>query len=253
MLPKIGFIDSYALMMVLGIVASISIYLLYFHVHLKKSFRETLPLDACLLLSISLGIIGAYLFQNLYDFIASPSTYSWSWNMTFYGGLIVGVGTFLLLYRFVVGKDGKGLVKPLLIIAPSSIAMGHAIGRIGCFLAGCCYGIHTDSFLGVHFQNVEGKVLPTNLYEAIFLFALSFILLYFAFRKDSPYCFVIYLFAYGLWRFVIEFFRGDDRGSFIPFLSPSQFWSLILIIGGIIYLAYLMKKSIHFSSHNKQG
>lgn len=246
MFPKIGFIDSYTLMMVVGIIASFLVYELYFHLRLKKSFRETLPLDASLLLSISLGIIGAYLFQNLYDFIASPSTYSWSWKMTFYGGLIVGTGAFFLLYRFFVRKYSEGLLKPLLVIAPGAISLGHAFGRVGCFLSGCCYGIQTDSFLGVHFPNVEGNVLPTNLFEAIFLFILAIILIILAFKKESPYCFIIYLLAYGLWRFFIEFFRGDDRGSFIPFLSPSQFWSILLVVGGIILLVYLRKKKVSF-------
>lgn len=252
MLPQIGFIDSYTLMMVLGIIASFVIYELYFHLHLKKGFKDTLPLDASLLLSISLGIIGAYLFQNLYDFISSPSTYSWSWKMTFYGGLIVGVGAFFLLYLFFIRKYGKGLLKPLLVIAPGSIALGHAFGRVGCFLSGCCYGIPTDSFLGVHFPNVEGNVLPTNLFEAIFLFILAIILIILAFKNDCPYGFPIYLLAYGLWRFIIEFFRGDDRGSFIPFLSPSQFWSILLFIGGIIYLVYLMRKKIPFSENESR-
>lgn len=230
-------------MMVLGIIMAFVIYELYFRLHLKKKWKDTLPLEASLLLSIFFGIIGAYLFQNLYDFISSPSTYSWSWKMTFYGGLIFGIGAFVLLYIFYVRKNAEGLLKPLLVIAPASITMAHAIGRVGCFLAGCCYGVETDLFFGVHFPNVEGIVVPTNLFEAIFLFLLSGILIYLAFKKDSVYTFPIYLLAYGVWRFFIEFFRGDERGTFIiPFLSPSQFWSILLVIGGIIYLILLLKK-----------
>ena len=44
----------------------------------------------------------------------------------------------------------------------------------------------------------------------------------------------LYLISYGIWRFVIEYFRADYRGDFIPGLSPSQFWSIIMVIGGII-------------------
>lgn len=227
--------------MTIGIVAAIFIFELYFRFHLKKNSKTMLPLEGSLLLSIGLGLMGAYLFQNLYDFIASPSTYSWNWKMTFYGGLITGVGAFALLYHFYIRRNSESLLKPLLIIAPACITMAHAIGRVGCFLSGCCYGIETDSSLGVHFQNVEGNVLPTNLYEAIFLFILSIILIYLAFKKDCVYNFPIYLFSYGIWRFIIEFFRGDDRGSFLPFLSPSQFWSIVLVIGGAIYLVYLLK------------
>jgi phosphatidylglycerol:prolipoprotein diacylglycerol transferase len=186
--------------------------------------------------SIVVGILNAVLFQNPYDFIQSPSTYKWTWAMTFYGGLIGGVGFFLLLYFLWVRKKWGPCMEHLFSIAPACIAVAHAFGRIGCFLDGCCYGIESDAWYALKFPDLPNKVLPTQLWEAIFLFFLFGVLLALALLKKGRFNFTIYMIAYGIWRFTIEFWRGDHRGSLIPGLSPSQFWSIILIAGGIAFL-----------------
>ena len=136
--------------------------------------------------------------------------------------------------------DDKGnyhvCLNEALHIAPTAITVGHAFGRIGCFMNGCCYGKHTDSWLGMQFTTTPDKVYPTNLYEAIFLFILSGLLFLLAMKKLGKWCFPIYMMSYGVWRFLIEYLRGDYRGSFIPGLTPSQFWSIILFLGGVAYL-----------------
>ena len=58
-----------------------------------------------------------------------------------------------------------------------------------------------------------------------------FVMLFVLHSKDTL---AVYLVSYGIWRFVIEYFRADYRGDFIPGLSPSQFWSIIMVIGGIV-------------------
>ena len=77
------------------------------------------------------------------------------------------------------------------------------------------------------------RVYPTQLFEAIFLLIMFAICFYLTMKKDFKYTFCVYLISYGVFRFLIEFLRDDDRGSFIPGLSPSQFWSLIMIPLGI--------------------
>ena len=89
------------------------------------------------------------------------------------------------------------------------------------------------------------KVVPVQLFEAIFLFVLAaaVIVLY---LKNKPFEMPIYLIGYGVWRFIIEFYRTDDRGtSFIPGLSPSQTTAIFLVAGGIAIVAlglFLRKK-----------
>ena len=100
--------------------------------------------------------------------------------------------------------------------------------------------------MGVKFLTTNTKVIPTNLIESIFLFVLAFILLFVAFKKRTRLVFPLYCICYGLFRFLIEFLRGDYRGSFIPNLSPSQFWALMLFAFGVFYFAYLIiKKKIY--------
>ena len=135
-------------------------------------------------------------------------------------------------------------------IAPAAITLGHAFGRIGCFLDGCCYGKTTGTALDMYFPVLDRSVLPTQLYESFFLFILTAVLLFLVFKKDFKYTFIVYLGAYSIWRFVIEFFRDDPRGGFIPFITPSQFWCILIWIG-IIPLFIFLKKIV-FEEKNEQ-
>ena len=225
-------------MLVLGIIAAMTVFELYFRKVLKEKGSLVFYLEMSLIIATAVGIGGAYLTQNLYDFIQDPSNYHWSWSLTFYGGLIFGVGTFFALYALWARKHYPGSWEKILVIAPAAIALAHAIGRIGCFLAGCCYGEETDAWYGIQFETTDTKVIPTNLFEALFLFALVGVLLFLALKFRSPYGASVYLIAYGIWRFLIEYVRGDYRGSFIPGLTPSQFWSIILVLLGIGYAVF---------------
>lgn len=248
MYPKIGFIDTYSLCIAIGIVFCF-LFLELFFSHYKESRKLLSYFEVLGALSIGIGFLFAVLFQNLYDFIESPSTYSWSWSMTFYGGLIGGVLFFLLGYYLIVRKKYPGSIKELLIIAPSSIAIAQGLGRIGCFMAGCCYGIETDSWIGVTFPGMSHKVMPTNLFEAVFLIVFALILFFLAYKKRSPFCMPIYLIGYGIWRFTIEFYRGDHRGSLVYGLSPSQFWSIVIFVIGIAYLVFLIWRKKKETAH----
>ena len=186
------------------------------------------------IISIALGFGSAALFQAVYNYIEDPEAgFHIGDGITFLGGLIGGVATFMLIYA-IFRKRFEGRLIDSISIIPCSILIGHAFGRVGCFFAGCCYGAPTDSFLGVVFPGVSGGARhPTQLYEAAFLFLLfaicSFLLLKFKFRHNMS----VYLIAYGTFRFLIEFVRDDDRGELVSGISPSQFWSLGLIAAGI--------------------
>jgi phosphatidylglycerol:prolipoprotein diacylglycerol transferase len=129
------------------------------------------------------------------------------------------------------------------------LAMGHAIGRLGCFAAGCCYGKETTHFWGVTFTNPLAAQLvgtplghalePTQLFESAAELCIFILLTWmFARKKFDGQVFGAYLFLYGIARFFIEFLRGDPgRGSvFGGVLSSTQLIAIGLVLaGGIIW------------------
>ena len=153
------------------------------------------------------------------------------YGFVFFGGMIVSVGALVWYIRH------KKL--PLLKTADFMIVglpLGHALGRVGCFLAGCCYGKPTTLPWGVTFTDphtlvppqLQGVPLhPTQLYEAG-LNLLLFVILHFAYKKPHKdgKILVEYILCYGLMRFSLEFLRGDFRGGFWLGMSPSQLISL---------------------------
>ena len=208
-------------------------------------------------LSIVIGIGGAVVFQAFYNFMATGIfKIDQSTGMTFYGGLIFGVATFLLVWFFGgkaigVGEEVKVRFKDIADIAACLIPLAHGLGRLGCLCAGCCHGGETDAWYGVNmlvqrYYNSAGelvevwkKFVPTQLFEAIFLFALSAVIFWLYFkRKDEKRIplLPVYAILYGIWRFCFEFVRGDDRGAtIIPFLSPSQLVAVVMIALGTAY------------------
>ena len=84
------------------------------------------------------------------------------------------------------------------------------------------------------------KVIPTQLFEMIFLLALALILGIMAFKQISHYQMIIYMVSYGIFRFIIEFYRGDERGQLDAGLSPSQYICILMVLGaiGLVFLYY---------------
>lgn len=186
------------------------------------------------IVAIAIGFVFASLFQAVYAYIDNPEGGFDLFNsgMTFIGGLIGGVLSFLIGY-FVFRPTLDNRLVDIISLLPCCIVIAHAFGRIGCFFAGCCYGKPTDSFLGVKFPFLDHKVHATQLYEAAFLFALFALMLILYVKKGFKHNLSLYLLAYGGFRFLIEFVRGDPRGSLVPGLSPSQFWSVIMIAASV--------------------
>ena len=129
------------------------------------------------------------------------------------------------------------------------LALGHAIGRVGCFAAGCCYGKPTNHFWGVTFTNplaaaITGTPLnhplePTQLIESAAELGIFFLLTWmFARRKFDGQIFGAYLFLYGIARFLIEFLRDDPGrgGPYFGSLSGTQLIAMGLVLaGGVIW------------------
>lgn len=245
-------IDMYAICFIVGVIAC----LIFTIIAMKKSGYSASASDTIIIigiLAIILGLLFAVLFQSFYDFIANPSNgFKITGRMTFLGGLLGGVISFLGLYFLYVYAINPRLKKTnffksdmnkgvwyLVRIAPISITIAHGFGRIGCLFAGCCHGHVTTEWYGIWNAEVGAKTVPIQLYEAIFLFLLSGVMILLLFKFHLKDNMAIYLVSYGVWRFVIEYFRDDYRGNFIPGISPSQFWCIIMILGGIaIFFIY---------------
>ncbi len=185
-------------------------------------------------LAIGFGFVSAAFFQAIYNYIENPSAgFHITSDITFLGGLIGGVGAFLIGY-FAYGrrKFGPRIVE-FLPVAPLCITISQFGGRIGCFFAGCCYGKPTESCLGVHFPNLGYKAFPTQLFEAAFLLLLFSVLFHLAVRRNFKQTFVVYMVSYGAFRFLIEFIRDDPRGKLVGALSPSQTLSVLMVAGSV--------------------
>ena len=246
MYPTIfGFIDSYVLMIIIGVILALVVFFFYLR-KVKATRNEILDLLFVGIVAVFFGVIFACLFQNLYEFIEDPKHYKFTFGLTFIGGVVGGAGTFILMYFLYYLKRHQPIMKHILVAAPASITLAHAIGRIGCFLDGCCYGKETDSWIGVKFPHLPNPVIPTQLIESGFLFFLFAILFFLAFKFSFKYTMPIYIISYSIFRFIIEFYRGDERGAFIGIFSPSQVWCMVLFVFGIglifIYKYFIFKE-----------
>jgi phosphatidylglycerol---prolipoprotein diacylglyceryl transferase len=167
----------------------------------------------------------------------------------FYGGLIAA----LVVAMWLVRRYGLSLWTTADLFAPG-IALGHVIGRLGCLLAGCCYGRPTTMPWAITFSNPEAAanvgtplgvpLHPTQLYDAGAELVILLLLLGTERRGQtfSGRTFWLYVLLYGISRFIIEFFRGDDRGVIMG-VSTSQFVSLIAVPLALIMLARLRSRA----------
>jgi phosphatidylglycerol---prolipoprotein diacylglyceryl transferase len=150
-------------------------------------------------------------------------------GFTFYGGLLAGS----LFYVLAGSRRLSGpQIWRTLNCAVIPLVLGHAIGRIGCFLAGCCYG----AFIGE-----SGVRHPTQLYEAGGLFVFAGMLSAHQ-RRGGHRLVPLYLIAYGTLRFMLEFLRGDDRGGWLVF-STSQWVSLAVIPAALAAGAWCLREN----------
>ena len=230
-------IHLYGVMIAVGILAC---FLTLFCMGKKKgvnpNFLDFVFYNA--IIAIALGFFTAGLFQATYNYIQNPEKgFQFGSGITFIGGLIGGVASFLIIY-FIFRKKLSGKLLDIIAIAPCCITIAHAFGRIGCAFAGCCYGMETES--GIAMFNHGAWRVPTQLYEATFLFILFIVFIHLVLRKDFKYTLPLYLFFYGVFRFVIEYFRADNRGSVgTSIISPSQFWSIIMVVASVLVLFIL--------------
>jgi len=161
-------IDNYTIMLILGVFAFI--YYAIFMLEKRENYERGRVNKILIFLAIALVVmyLGSLLFDGLFHYLEDGHFALES--ITFLGGIIPSIAVFIVtMYYF--NKDERGNILNIINIIIPGLVLAHAIGRVGCFLAGCCYGIETNSFLGVKFPFLPNKVLPTQLFEAFFLFS----------------------------------------------------------------------------------
>ena len=250
MYPNLFGIEGFSMtfMIIVGVLAAGALLFIYLHKN-KVNHTAFLDLGIIIVITVFFGIVFAILVENAYEAIKATSLGKypqWTWGMTFFGGLLGGIPAFLLSYKFYYLKHNEKILDKVVIIAPACITLGHAFGRIGCFLSGCCYGIETDAANGVLFPGMDHYVVPTQIIESLFLFSITVVLAALAFKRHFHYNFVIYCVFYGVFRFIIEFFRGDERGQ-LAGLSPSQYWCIVLVLLAFplyVFLKYKMPAQV---------
>ncbi len=219
----------YGVMMALAFMAG----LLHWHWLGHRTGRDTaLASDLAFWLMVG-GILGAriaYVFSNLDYFLAAPQEIIRvdQGGLIFYGGLIGGVVAFYILSKWRHLKVGD-----LADFTITALPLGHAFGRIGCFMNGCCGGceVQPASLLTGGLSHY-----PVQIYEALLnLGVYGLLIWYFLYKRGSKQGSVValYLMTYPVCRFLLEFIRGDERMR-VGGLDVAQIISLSLFLAGLV-------------------
>jgi len=239
---------TYGLMVSIGFLTAFALFLLDLK---RRSMSVDTGIDFAfwVLLSAIAGSRIVYVLLNLPYFAHNPLKILaiWEGGLVWYGAFLGALGAVAIYFK--VKKLPGWLWADITI---PYVALGQAIGRIGCFMAGCCYGRPCSVPWGVTFTGSEIAPLgiplhPTQLYEMLLNFMIFFILFYrrnrVTFRGEQI---LSYLFLYGAARAVVEVFRGDPRGMWLGgAVSTSQLISVVLVaVGIVLYFAIRNKNRI---------
>ena len=218
---------TYGLFVALGMTAA-------YAVSMRRAKSAGIPkqvvTDALLLFFIS-GVAGARAFfvwqhfddykENIWQIFSVHEG-----GLVWYGGFLTA-GALGVLY----GRTRHWPILKLADFFAPQLALGHAIGRIGCFFNGCCFGRVTLGPLGAYFSGGPQPRHPVQLYESALLFLLSLYLFWFSKKKRfrEGNVFLMYVILYSVLRFFLEFLRGDQTAVF--FLTLPQ-WTSLILFGG---------------------
>src|SRR4030042_2435620 len=247
-------IHTYGLLVAAGFLIGIGLAV-------RQARKEGIPADKIIDLGFYIlltAIIGSRLFFiliNASHYIKNPLDIFkiWEGGLVFYGGVLLAVPTAI----WYVKKNGLGIWRTADVFAPS-IAIGHALGRLGCFFAGCCSGKTAEALLwAVTFTNPQSlaqigiPLHPTQLYESAGEF-INFLILITLRRYKSfdGQLFLTYVLLYSILRFIVEFFRGDiGRGFILYNISLSQGISILMLLIASVVLIVLRKRKVNKDSY----
>ena len=210
--------------------------------------QKIMDLSFYILISAIVGSRLLYIVVEYKEYISNPLRIFkvWEGGLVFYGGFIMAMAVVIIYVR----RHEMNLWKVGDILAPS-VAIGQGVGRLGCFFAGCCYGRETDVPWAFIFKDpntlapMDVHLHPTQLYDSangFIIFAALLILR--KFKKFDGQLFWTYTLLYAVGRFIVEIFRGDERGFVTASLSTSQFIAIPLLAISIVMLIKLKKRKI---------
>jgi len=239
----------YGVMIAISI--AISITVIYF-----ESKREGINTDDVLDVCIA-GVIGGILGARLGWIVTSPDVLwyvahplrilaIWEGGLSYFGGILGGV----VAANFLIRRRRMGFWRMTDMVAPM-LALSFGIGKIGCWLNGCCNGTPTTSWLGVIFTNplsecdlLNQRIWPAQLFNSACGF-LAFAILFWVIRKRKRYdgqVFIWYLYLYGASSFVVEFFRSIP--VHVLRLTPNQWTDIVIVVLGIIASSILGRRHL---------
>ena len=226
---------SYGLMIALGAIAGVAYMAIQGGKDVGLSFDQANSLFLFIFLAAFVGGKVFLFFENASYYIDHLKTLVTGRGFVFYGSFLFAIPTMFLFFR----KHRLSTYAMLDVMAITTCLV-HMFGRIGCFMAGCCYGKPTDSAFGVSFTNpashanpLHTPLHPTQLYEATYILLVMIVLLILRSRKMFyGQLFLVYMMLYAVGRFVLEYFRGDLARGFIinNYVSHSQFIALLIFV-----------------------
>lgn len=252
MLPRLFHIGNFSLP-TYGLLVSIGV-LIGLWISVRNSERQGIDPEQAWnfgILVVLCGIVGAKILYivNDWGYYTSHPSEIFSFATLQAGGVFSGglIGAFIAAAWY-IRKNRMPALATCDAFSPG-LALGHAIGRVGCFAAGCCYGKPTTHFWGVTFKNPLAQAWvgtplgqplePTQLFESAVELANFFILMWLLKRKKfDGQVFGSYLFLYGVARFFLEFIRDDPgRGEvFGGLMTGTQLISIgLVLMGGLIW------------------
>ena len=243
-----------------GLMVAIA-FLVAIYTAARSAKRQNIP--AQMIFDLGLYILISAMFgARIFYALQHPDSYSslldilkiWEGGLTYYGGFILA---FVVAVVYLRAKK-LSIAKVVDILAPSAI-LGIGIGRIGCFLAGCCFGKPTSLPWGVTFPKgslpwmVLGleKIHPTQLYSSFSLFIIFTILM--TLRKHMKFAgemFLTTVLFYSIFRFLVDFVRYYTPQEHVGVLTTSQFISMILGLLALISIIVLHSRN---ASKNKSA
>lgn len=244
-------VSAYGVMGILGLFAGMIWLFSAVRKEKKQSAFNEIEYDDVIYIyiwSVISALIGAkllYLFVDKRNIYLSIKTMGINYNVikqylsggfVFYGGLFGSILGFYASCRFFSIE-----VSNVLRYFVPCIPLVHAFGRLGCLIVGCCYGKQTNQLFSIKYTHSvyapnNTPLVPTQLMEALFEFTLfAVLMLFFLLKRYEINGLVFYLYLYAFFRFIIEFYRGDEaRGGYIG-MSTSQWISIAIIIILIVY------------------
>jgi len=257
MLPDINIfgkdIPTYGIIGFIGIVTAILFGVFYFSRYYNVKREDIFYCTLFALIGIGIGAKILYIITIIPSLpevigrLGLKETFSriMQGGFVFYGGLIGGI-----LGIYIYAKVFKISFKELLMILVPTTPILHAIGRIGCLCAGCCYGIEYHGIGHIVFNSnkystvpIGIELFPTQIVESICNLIIFIIILIIYKRFKGTYkTIAFYAISYSIVRFILEFYRGDVVRGIVFEFSTSQWISIVLFIIGIVLLIYENRK-----------